>query len=417
MKRLAHDILCQLGAEIRTPAFLESYRSDGKWFTRSRMLAFSSCVLMILTRMTTSLRNEIGTFFENILGVSEFVTPQAFSKARRHIKEDAFVRLFEITREAVLRARAIRRFRGYRLFAIDGTDVQLPTDNDLHKRFPSANLSTPKSARARASFLCDVMAGFVLDATLEPEFIDERSMAEAHLDAYAGFAMRRDLLIMDRGYPSKKLLHRLSQLPGKFLLRVSESFQAAFDHFDSADYDSHIEYEGKTVYFRVVRIELSSGITETLVTNLSEYTMPPKALCELYAKRWGVETAFRNVKDRLSLIRFSGRSEQTVRQDFFACLTFFNIACAFCSQADQARLDDNADVELKYRYASNRSACFSFLKRHLATMLLFPRRASHLIASLFNLLNAALSPIRPGRSFSRRSSRSDHRATSQRTPF
>ena len=52
---------------------------------------------MILTRMTTSLRNEIGMFFENVLGVSEFVTPQAFSKARRHIKEDAFVRLFDIT--------------------------------------------------------------------------------------------------------------------------------------------------------------------------------------------------------------------------------------------------------------------------------------------------------------------------------
>lgn len=417
MKCFAQDLLRQLGAEIRSPEFLESNRTDGKWFSRSRMLAFSSCVCMILSRLTTSLRNEIGAFFENVLAADKSVTPQAFSKARRHIKPEAFVRLFDITRDAALRSHAIRRFRGYRLFAIDGSDVQLPTGVELQACYPSANSSTPKSARAHASVLCDVMTGFALDALLEPEYVDERSMAERHLDAYVAFAMRRDLLIMDRGYPSKKLLHRLSRLPGKFLLRVSGSFQTAFARFDVSDYHTHIEYEGEKVYFRVVRIELSSGVTETLVTNLSDHSMPLQALCELYAKRWGVETVFRNLKDRLSLIRFSGHSKQTVLQDFFACVTFFNISCAFCALADQNRLENHADDCLKHKYVTNRCACFSFLKRHLASMLLFAKRASRLIGALFAVLASALSPVRPGRSFPRASSRSDHRATSQRPPF
>ena len=77
MKAFAEDMVRSLGKTIRSTSFLETYRTDTKWFSRTRMLAFSFCVCMILLRMVTALRNELDTFFENTLAVDRSVTPQA----------------------------------------------------------------------------------------------------------------------------------------------------------------------------------------------------------------------------------------------------------------------------------------------------------------------------------------------------
>jgi len=417
MKALAEDMVRSLGKTIRTTSFLETYRTDTKWFSRMRMLGFSFCVCMILTRMVTSLRNELDTFFENILDVDRSVTPQAFSKARRHIRPEAFHALFEDTREHVVCANAIKRFRGYRIFAIDGTDLQLPASEELRMAYPSANTSSPKSTRARGSVLCDVLDGYVLDARIEPQFVDERTLALRHLEVYRRFAKPRDILIMDRGYPAKEMIFQLSKLPGKFLFRIPKSFEAAFHSCDAPDFCTHIDFDGSRIYIRVVRVALTSGETETLITNLFSSTMSAGDLRELYALRWGVETAYRNIKDRLSLVRFSGKSKQTVLQDFFACMVFLNVACSFCAQADENRRRLDEQRELKYCYQSNRSACFSFLKRRLSTMLLFPRTLTTLAARMVWRLIRTVCPVRPGRSFPRRFDHTDHRATQIRHPF
>ena len=301
---------------------------------------------MILSRMVTCLRNEVDTFFENTQGMDQSVTPQTFSKARRNIRSEAFVVLFEETREKIVSVNAIRRFRGYRLFGIDGTDIHLPASEELCSAYPTANPVTPNSTRARGSVLCDVLGGYILDARLEPQFVGERALAEKHLDIYRQFAKPRDILLMDRGYPARKLFFQLSKLPGKFLFRIPKSFEPAFcRRFNAPDFVTHLEYAGASVNIRVVRVILSSGETETLATNLFGSAMSVDDLRELYARRWGVETAYHNIKDRLSLIRFSGKSKQLILEDFFACMTFLNITCAFCAEADEKRSELDEEKE------------------------------------------------------------------------
>ena len=418
MKALAEKMVCSLGTKIRSNTFLEEQRTETKWFSRNRMLTFTSCVSMILARMVTCLRNELDTFFENILGMDQSVTPQAFSKTRRNIRAEAFVELFEDTREKIVGANAIRRFRGYRLFGIDGTDIQLPASEELCTAYPAANPVTPKSTRARGSVLCDVLGGFILDARLEPQSVGERTLAQEHLKIYRQFAKPRDIFLMDRGYPAKKLLFQLSKLPGKFLFRIPKSFEPAFcRRCNAPDSVTHLEYAGERVYVRVVRVALSSGETETLVTNLFGSAMAADDLRELYALRWGVETAYRNIKDRLSLIRFSGKSKQIILQDFFACMTFLNIACAFCAEADEKRSELDESQNLKYSYRANRCACFSFLKRHLDIMLLLAGRLMKLADRLRMRLIHTVCPVRPARSFERKPGRPGHRATEVRRPF
>ena len=283
--------------------------------------------------------------------------------------------------------------------------------------YPSALPSSAKSTRARGSVLCDVLDGYVLDACLEPAFIGERALALRHLEVYRHFAKPRDILIMDRGYPAKKVIFQLSKLPGKFLFRIPKTFEAAFRSYDAPDFCTHIDFRGDRVFIRVVRVTLISGETETLVTNLFSSTMTAEDLRKIYALRWGVETAYRNIKDRLSLVRFSGKSRQTVLQDFFACMVFLNVACAFCAEADETRQRLDEQKALKHGYRANRSACFSFLKCHLSTMLLFTRALRALAQRLTNQLIRAVCPVRPDRSFPRSPGRTDHRATEVRPPF
>ncbi|MDR2476446.1 MAG: hypothetical protein LBD18_01500 [Treponema sp.] len=47
---------------------------------------------------------------------------------------------------------------------------------------------------------------------------------------------------------------------------------------------------------RAVRVPLSSGETETLVTNVGEEGIEYEAFAELYHKRWGIETKYQTVK-------------------------------------------------------------------------------------------------------------------------
>ncbi len=59
--------------------------------------------------------------------------------------------------------------------------------------------------------------------------------------------------------------------------------------------------DGRTLQIRVIKVALSSGEMETLLTNLSEKHLPAAEAGELYFKRWGIETAYDTLKSKLQL--------------------------------------------------------------------------------------------------------------------
>ena len=70
----------------------------------------------------------------------------------------------------------------------------------------------------------------------------------------------------------------------------------------------------------MIKVVLSSGETETLVTNLSSKTFQTEEAGTLYFKRWGIEIKFDSLKNRLALENMSGRRPVTVYQDFWATM-------------------------------------------------------------------------------------------------
>lgn len=86
---------------------------------------------------------------------------------------------------------------------------------------------------------------------------------------------------------------------------------------------------------RIVRLTLKDGRTQLLITNLDAEQFPLSALRELYARRWGIETSFRELKYTVGLIHLHSRKSDLVLQEIFAAFTVFNFTQAVAWSADE----------------------------------------------------------------------------------
>ena len=77
----------------------------------------------------------------------------------------------------------------------------------------------------------------------------------------------------------------------------------------------------EVIEIRLVRIILSSGEVEVLATSLlDENEFSAEDFQYLYSLRWGVETFFSKIKGRLALENFTGKSVESIYQDFWSTI-------------------------------------------------------------------------------------------------
>jgi len=181
-------------------------------------------------------------------------------------------------------------------------------------------------------------------------------------------------------------------------MRVRRKWNLSVDAADQSD--SFVKLDDETIV-RVVKFPLPSGDQETLITNL--FDLPSEAYPTLYFYRWPVETKFDVVKNKLELENFSGRTENAVLQDFWACMHLANIAAIAKDEANELVKEQHAGKDNKYVYIPNLNqligslkdtyidACFAHSKRQRI------KRMNSVIAQIAR----AVIPIRPGRSIPR----------------
>jgi IS4 transposase len=100
-------------------------------------------------------------------------------------------------------------------------------------------------------------------------------------------------------------------------------------------------------------VPLSSGETETLITNVGEEQVEYRAFKELYHKRWGIETKYKTVKQRMELENFSGRFVDSIKQDFYAMMTAANIMAHFIREANREVKKAREGSGNRYEYRVN----------------------------------------------------------------
>ena len=148
-------------------------------------------------------------------------------------------------------------------------------------------------------------------------------------------------------------------------------------------------------------MKLAKGQIEVLITSLLDSNKyPTSQFKQLYFKRWGVETFFDELKNKLKIEHFSGYSNQSIQQDFKAALFVSNVQTLIVSELEDDLKQSNRGKKLDYKINTNMS--YGFLKDRIVTLFLDNQyNGTDMTVELRELFKAHLVPIRPNRKFER----------------
>lgn len=400
--------------ELFGDALKHEFRISEKDFTRKRKQPFSGTLLFMINLLRKSLAIEIDSFMNFLYGkqqTSKLFTQSAFVQARKKISPDVFKKLSQtiINEFYTDNEESIGLWNGFRILAVDGSRITLPNTDELEAKYgKTKNQSQTSIVQARCSVLYDVENNYVIDGVLAPLAEGERALAIDHLH----HCKSGDLLIYDRGYPSYGLIHEHISRGLDYVIRVKSAFSQLIMDFESSKKKSQLAniFPGKNtkisdkpydrdspIKVRLVRVDLPSGQVEILITSLlSSKTYTHRIFKALYAKRWGVETFYDELKVKLKIENFSGYSPKSILQDFYATLFVSNIQTLIVSELEEEMAKEIQTR--KYKYKINKNLSYGFLKNRIIGLFINEEDIKTVISELKELFKKHLVPIRPNRS-------------------
>lgn len=332
-------------------------------FTRNKKLPMDKVIKAILSFSSKSLNNEMIDIFGN--NIDNMASVSAFVQQRSKIKASAFEDIFRTFANQIPISKL---YQGYRLLAVDGSDLLTPTNRDDTDSLFQANDNAPYNI-FHLNALYDLNSNVYIDATVQKRKKENEHKAFCNMvDRYT--CDIPTIFIADRGYESYNNLAHIQQIGQFFLIRIkdckSNGMLRSFDLPDSDKFDLSLDLsltrnrsnevkklfksrnQYKCIYnsstfdflpkilrkhdittffnlkFRIVRFEIAPGKYEAVVTNLDQDTFPAQKLKELYARRWGIETSFRSLKYTVGLLHFHAKKSEHIIQEIFANLTMYN---------------------------------------------------------------------------------------------
>jgi hypothetical protein len=389
-------------------------------FTRKRKLPFEKVLTLLVKMGGHSLRDEM-------LDCLDFkdmpASVSALVQQRSKILPEALEHLF---REFTNRCQKTKLYKGYRLLAVDGSDLQFTANpNDPLSYFPGVNSQKPYGL-LHLNALYDLSSNLYLDAVVQKR-------KAAHENAALVEMVKRSnikdsaIIIADRNYESYNTLEHIRNKGWHYLIRLREAAGILSNlPLPDGDFDMPVqifltrkqtnavkalikENPGKyrflpsshnfeflpqgssefyPISFRIVRFRISDDSTETLITNLDKDSFPVDELKHLYHLRWGIETSFRQLKYTVGLSLFQSKKVEYITQEIFARLTMYN----FCELITSHVVIQNK--RRKYVYQANFTAAVHICRQFLRGAIAPPKVEA--------LIKMQVVPIRPGRSTPRR---------------
>jgi len=397
---LLTSILQHSNELILSEGFLVRHRI-GNAFTRSGKLSFSNLIYFILQSAHKSIQINYSKFLDNFLPEAmPFVSKQAISKARQGISHKAFIELFRISVEQFYNQSSddVHTWNGFHVYAVDGSTIQVPESEENYKVFGGNPNKTEKvSPLASASILYDVMNDILVDVSLHPYRYNEREAAKVHMDFLPEFY--NSIIVFDRGYPSENMFRFLASRGILFLMRVPKTFKKAISEQKDALFTYPSSDDKESLTLRSIHFLLEDESTEYLVTNLMPEQLAAEKFSELYRLRWGVESKYRELKNRLEIEGFNSIKPVSVRQEFFAAMYLSNLTAIVKREADSMV---TASVNNRHDYQSSRSYILNRVKSNIILLLRSSMSVcSKIIVRIMEEASRVLSIIRPGRKFGR----------------
>jgi len=367
-------------------------KNPGIDFTRDRKLSFETVARLIISMGGNSIYKELlesNGYDENT------ATASAFVQQRDKILPCFFeFLLHEFTQTHT----APETYCGYRLLAVDGSSLLIPSDPDDADTYCQTRPDRCGYNLMHLTALFDLRNKLYTDACVQPlnasnenaAFTDmvKRSridggvivIADRFYESYNNFAN-----VEQKGWNyvirCKDVLSRSGILSGLSLPKSGEfdvSVQRILTRkstnevknspdiykricskspFDFLDSKSNLFYP---ISFRVVRFLIPDGSYQSVITNLSKIDFPPHVLMALYKMRWGIETSFRELKYAVGLTNFHAKKRERIVQEVFARIIMYNFAEIITSHVIISKTDTKHVYQVNFTVAIH--ICRHFLR-------------------------------------------------------
>ena len=332
-------------------------------FTRNRKISMKNVLTGIIGMGSGSLTNELIDFFKTS---PDMPTKSAFVQQRSKIKPEAFKSVFDGFTEKIITKSA----NEIPILAVDGTDLQIATNpSDLDTYYPGTDKQKGYNL-LHLNTLYDIKNHLYVDAVIQKnrKNMNEHRALQEMVDRSSIF---KAIVIADRGYESYNNMAHIQEKGWYFLIRIKDGkgsikanldlpYQKSFDvdinlnltrkqsnetktllkdknHYRFLPTNVNFDYlpaksnykDSATFYnlhFRIVRFPISNDTYETVLTNLDIESCPAEKLKQLYALRWGIETAFRDLKYTIGMLNFHSKKVMLIQQEIYSQLIMYNFS-------------------------------------------------------------------------------------------
>ena len=394
-------------------------------FSRNRKMPYEKMLLSLLTMEGSTLTNELLRQFGCDATTA---TSSAFVQQRKKILPRALEKLFK---DFVSQTSQNNNYKGYRLLAVDGSDIQIPTNlEDVDSLFVAREGGKPYNL-LHLNALYNLLTHTYEDAIVfkRKEASENKALTEM---VDRSTISEKSIVIMDRGYESYNNMAHIQEKGWFYLIRVKDfgknktGIVDGLELPDTEKFDEYIDlnltrkqtnemkrlFQEKNKFrriaqnkafdylpatskksdatvlynlpFRIVRFPIEKDSYEVVVTNLDADEFPADELKKLYGMRWGIETSFRDLKYTVGMLRFHSKKVEYILQEIFASLIMYNFSELITSRVVIEK--GNRKYEYKVNFSVSVHICREFLFKEI-----FPPDIELLIARY-------ITPIRPGRS-------------------
>lgn len=400
------SLLEKLHAMIYSEVYKETARVHPSDFTRRRKMSFVQYILFILQRTGRSLQAALNTFALAMEEDPGDYSKQAFSKGRLRIKPEAIRHLFEFTVQEFYGHAQFQTYEGYRILAIDGTKLNLPNTAELQQEFGVQKTHGAAQVQALASGLYDVVNKVMVDVQISSCTTNERTHASELIHDLQAQLAHKNMILLDRGYPSAKLLTQIQDEGHAYVVRCSSEFIKGMqlEGDDCIIEHRFASMKKRPLKLRVVKVRVSEKTEEILATNLFSPEFTAEKLAQVYKMRWGIETSYDFIKNKLCVERFSGTSKTVVLQDFYATVFLWNLADMLAFELKEGIEEEHRSAENKHTYQLNISMTISTLKERVIELVMCEskRKSGHILRQIHKALHRSVVASIPNRSLPRK---------------
>lgn len=431
-----HSRMKKVLEKLKNKEFKKKVLLKESAFSRKQNMTFEDMVKFMIRDNKKSTSNELIDYFKMTNNIENTISKQAYSEQRQNISYEVFNLLNEEFIDDFYKEDNYKTFHGYIVIADDGTNVEIPNNSKLKEIFGVAkgnkNSKNPP-AKASASGFYDCLNNIMLLSEIYKYNEDEKYFLINNIDRLIELTKgKKLLLIFDRGYVCTELLILLSQKGIKYVFRCPNNTFNEIKNVKSNDEIIDIsvtksktnkfkilnaqEYINTKIQTRLVSIVLDTGEIEYLMTNLDSQEIKYDEMKDLYFKRWNIEKSFEILKNKLQIENIGARTENGVKQEFYACILLYNFLEDIKNQMNN---DISNNKDNKYQYKINMNTLVGTLKKNLIEIINSDsENLDEKIDNLYNQIKRNLVAIKPNRKNPRNKTRTANKhRTNHRNSF